>query len=455
MSISSRQIKALTSTSIPVRAQPARLVAPQSLRPSLRNARTHSQKQIRQISDSIKRFGWTYPLIADEAGNVICGHGRLAAAQSLGLSEVPVIHLEGLSETEKRALALADNKIAANAGWDRKKLAAELGELAALLPEIDLSLETIGFEAAEFDGLVADLGSADEPSDALPDVGSLPTSRPGDLWRLGPHLILCGDSGREADVATLFGLDRASMVFTDPPYNVRISNVVGRGKRKHREFLAGSGELSPREFTQFLTRSLSLSTRFAKPGALCYSCMDWRHMQEVLEAGKQGLGELLNLVVWVKNSPGQGSFYRSQHELIFIYRFGDAPHQNNIQLGRLGRNRSNVWDYPRVDTFRTGAQAELTLHPTVKPLALVADAILDCTRHDDIVFDPFLGSGTTIVAAEKVGRRGYGIEIDPLYVDVAIRRWQGFTKSDAILVRTGQTFDDLAAGACRRVRKAS
>lgn len=423
-----------------------------ALRPSPRNVRVHSKKQVKQVCNSILRFGWTAPIVADEHYQMICGHARWEAAQQLGLRKVPVLILSGLSETEKRALALADNKIASNAGWDRKKLTAELGELAALLPEVDLSLEDIGFDTAEFDGLVADLGANAGSPDSVPDIGSRAISEAGDVWRLGPHVILCGDSGRQSDVATLFGQQKASMVFADPPYNVRVADVVGRGKRKHREFLSGSGELTPERFVQFLTRSFQLCVAYAAPSAVCCCCIDWRHMSEMADAGKQAFDELLNLAVWVKNNPGQGSLYRSQHELIFIFRAGRAPHQNNIQLGKHGRNRSNVWEYPRVDTFRTGAQAELSLHPTVKPLALVADAILDCTRRDEIVYDPFLGSGTTIVAAEKVGRRGFGIEIDPLYVDVAIRRWQGFTKSDAVLVKTGQTFDDLASGATRRVR---
>jgi DNA modification methylase len=353
--------------------------------------------------------------------------------------------MSGLSDAEKRALALADNKIAANAGWDRPLLASELGELATLLPECNLDLEITGFEPAEFDALLADFDDSEQdPADEPTQLAPLPVSRKADFWLLGHHRLLCGDSGNESHVHTLIGRERAAMVFADPPYNVRIASVQGRGKIKHREFASASGEMSSEEFAAFLGQSMSIAAQYSRGGSIHYVCMDWRHLGEALAAGKEVYTELKNLVVWTKSNAGQGSFYRSQHELILVFKNGVGPHQNNIELGRHGRSRSNVWTYAGVNTFRAGRMDELSIHPTVKPVGLVADAMRDCSRRGDIILDPFLGSGTTILAAERIGRRGYGLEIDPLYVDAAVRRWQDFTKRDAILKATGQTFDEVA-----------
>lgn len=395
----------------------------------------------------IGRFGFRYPILVDERGIIYCGVGRWLAAQALGLAKIPVSILRELGDTEKRALALADNKIAANAGWDHNILAAELGELAVLLPEVDLSLDITGFEPAEVDRALGDL--IDTEQEPAEDVIAAPVGRSisqlGDIWILGPHRLLCGDACDERNHRTLMGRDLAAMVFSDPPFNVRISSVVGRGAIRHREFSQASGEMSPSQFTAFLVRAFSPAAKCSRDGSLHLICMDWRHLGEIHAAGEQVYSELKNLVVWSKTNAGQGSLYRSQHELIFVFKNGEAKHLNNIELGRHGRNRSNVWVYPGVNTFRKDRLADLTVHPTVKPVALVADAMRDCSRRGDIVFDPLLGSGTTILAAEKAGRRGYGIEIDPLYVDVAIRRWHEFTKRDAILEATGQTFDEVAA----------
>jgi DNA modification methylase len=422
-----------------------KLVLINRLRPASRNAHTHAKKQIRQIANSITEFGWTYPILTDENQNVIAGHGRLAAAKLLGLHEVPVITVSGLSEAQKRALALTDNKIAANAGWDRAMLAAELGELADLLPECGLNLEITGFEPAEIDALMGDLIDPEQdPADELPEIAKEPVSLRGDLWLLNRHRLLCGDAKQATDVRKLMGRERAAMVFTDPPYNVRVSSIQGRGKIKHREFVEASGEMSREEFTKFLFDSLSLTAEYSVNGSIHFVCMDWRHMGEMLAAGKEVYKEFKNLIVWAKTTAGQGSYYRSQHELIFAFKNGNAPHINNFELGQHGRNRSNVWTYAGVNTFRAGRMDDLATHPTVKPVALVADAMRDCSRRGDIVLDPFMGSGTTILAAERVGRRSYGIEIDPLYVDAAVRRWQNFTKRDAILKSTGQTFDEVA-----------
>lgn len=438
-----------------VRHPEVRLTAISDLRPSPRNTRTHSQKQIRQIAESIQQFGWTSPIVVDESGKIIAGHGRFAASLDLRLRRVPTIVVSNLSEAEKRALALADNKIAANAGWDRSALAAELGELAALLPEISLDIAITGFEAAEIDALAADFSDPErEPAEEIAPVSEAePIAQVGDLWKLGEHRLLCGDACDEGTLRTLMGNDQASMVFADPPYNVRIAATVGRGRTKHREFAAASGEMSRAQFAAFLGRWMELATTHSANGSIHYVCIDWRHLGEMLVAGGEVYNELKNIVVWVKTNAGQGSFYRSRHEFILVFKNGDAPHRNNVELGKHGRNRSNVWTYAGVNSFRAGRMDELSVHPTVKPVGLVADAIRDCSRRGEIVLDPFMGSGTTILAAERVGRRGYGLEIDPLYIDVTIRRWQSFTGRDAILEAAGQTFDEVADHGRDRKRK--
>jgi DNA modification methylase len=385
------------------------------LRANKRNPRTHSKKQITQVANSIIRFKWTYPILVDEERVIICGHARWEAAKQLGLKKVPVLVMSGLSDAEKRALAIADNKIPANAGWNRSALAAELGELASLLPEINLDLEITGFEPAEIDALVGDFGDSDqEPLDEPYPIANQAISRSGDCWQLGDHRLMCGDACDKSHFSRLMGRDRAAMVFADPPYNVRITAWLNHGKIKHREFARASGEMSSAEFGEFLKSWMRLAAKFSEDGSIHYLCMDWRHVGEMLRAGEEVFGPLQNLVVWNKTNAGQGSFYRSQHELIFVYKNGDAPHLNNIELGRHGRNRSNVWTYAGVNTFRKGRLDELSIHPTVKPIALVADAIKDCSRRGDIVLDPFMGSGTTLLAAERVGRKAHGMEIDPL-----------------------------------------
>jgi DNA modification methylase len=414
-----------------------------------RNSRTHSKKQIRQIANSIRRFGWTYPILTDENNIILAGHGRYDAALQLGLREVPIIVLSGLNDAEKRALALADNQIATKAGWNRQLLAKELGELARLLPECNLDLEITGFETAEIDSLLGELLDPErDPADEVPPPQKTAISKIGDLWELGPHKLLCGDAKSAADVRRLMGAEPAKMVITDPPYNVPIKQVQGRGRIKHADFAQGAGEMSAAQFIDFLRIVLSLAAKHSVNGAIHFIFIDWRHIRELLAAGLAVYSELENIVVWAKTNAGQGSFYRSQHEFVCVYKSGDAPHINNIELGRHGRNRSNVWTYPGVNTFRAGRLDDLAMHPTVKPVALVADAMRDCSRRGDIVLDLFMGSGTTVMAAERVGRRAYGLEIDPRYVDVAVRRWQTYTKRDAILHGTGLTFYETAA-ACK------
>jgi DNA modification methylase len=423
-----------------------------SLKPAARNARRHSKKQIRQIADSIERFGFTNPVIVDERGTIVAGHGRVEAAKLIGLAEIPVVRLSHLSRTELRAYMLADNKLAEKAGWDRELLAAELQELTTLLPDLGLDISITGFEPGEIDSLMADFGDRPDPADEIPALQPA-VARSGDLFVLGRHRLLVGDARRDESFATLMAGQQAEMSFLDPPYNVKIhGHVGGRGRIKHREFACASGEMTNDQFTAFLEETLGLCARHSVDGAIHFVCMDWRHMSELLAAGAKCYSELKNLCVWAKSNVGQGSFYRSQHELIFVFKHGDGPHLNNFELGQHGRTRSNVWHYAGVNTFRAGRMDELTVHPTVKPVALVADAIKDCSRRGSIVLDAFAGSGTTIMAAEQVGRRAFCLELDPVYADVAMRRWQRFTRRDAVHEGTGETFDELQAARADEAR---
>jgi DNA modification methylase len=433
-------------------------VAIHSLKPNKRNARTHPAKQIRQIADSMKAFGFLVPILIDEDKVILAGHGRYAAAKLLELTEVPVIRVSNLSEVQKRALALADNKIAQNAGWDRQTLAVELPELSDLLIPERLDISITGFRPVEIDQIAVDL--EDDSSDPVDGFDAdwlalAPVSSLADIWQLGDHRLLCGDARKPATVNQLMGRHRAAMAFLDPPYNLRIKGTVGRGRIKHDEFAMASGELSRGDFVAFLIDSLGVAASVCQDGAIHFVCMDWRHVGELFEAAQAVYGATLNLAVWVKSNAGQGSFYRNQHELVGVFRVGHEPHLNNIELGRHGRNRPNVWHYAGANTFRTGRMEDLASHPTVKPTALVSDAIKDCTRRGDIVLDTFAGSGATILAAERVGRRAFAVEIEPRFVDVAIRRWQQFTCRDAIHLKTGQCFDDIVARSAGEVKSHS
>ena len=422
------------------------LRAPNSLRTNPRNARTHSKRQIRQVARSIKAAGFIGVVVIDENDVVLAGHARLAAAKLLNMNMMPTLKVIGLSEAQKRAFVLADNKIAENAGWDREVLALELGELAELLPPLNWDLTLTGFEPAEIDALFADRGDPQpDPADTLPPLAANAVTRPSELWVCGQHRILCGDARSPADLDRLMGDARARMVFADVPYNVRIAHVQGRGRIKHPEFAYASGEMSTPQYIAFLKEGLGNAARVSIDGAIHYVCSDWRRISDVIAVGRTVYGAMLNICVWAKTNAGQGSFYRSQHELIAVFRVGANSHQNNIELGRFGRNRSNVWTYPGINTFGAGRMEMLAMHPTVKPVALVADAMRDCTTKGDVVLDPFLGSGTTILAAERIGRRGYGLECEPRYVDGTIRRWEAYTKAEAVLEGDGRTYAEVRA----------
>lgn len=421
-------------------------LAPAKLRPYARNARRHSRAQVRQIATSIERFGFTNPVLISDDGEIIAGHGRVEAAKLLGLATVPTLKLSHLSETERRAYVLADNKLALNAGWDSEMLATELQGLV----DLDFDVTLTGFSLAEVDLTLdaardGDPEAPSGPEDDIPAMAATAVSRTGDLWLLGRHRLLCGDARQPDDYQRLLDGAKVDLVFTDPPYNVPIDgHVCGLGRVRHREFAMGVGEMSEDVFTGFLATTLRCAADVCKEGAIAFVCMDWRHLGELLAAGRQAFSEFKNLCVWNKTNGGMGAFYRSKHELVAVFKVGGAPHTNTFGLGDTGRYRTNVWDYPGISSLGSARDESLAMHPTVKPTALVADAIRDCSRRGEIVLDAFGGSGTTLIAAETCGRSGRLIEFDPLYCDVIVRRYERLTGKPARLLATNETFDAVA-----------
>jgi DNA modification methylase len=433
-------------------------VSPDRLRPYPGNARTHSRKQLKLIENSIKRFGFINPILVTDDFEVVAGHGRLQAAKSLGMQLVPVVALSSLSEADKKALRIADNRIAELSNWDRDILAIEYQGLENL--QFD-DPEVTGFSLGEIDTVLDEASEKKPvgpgPEDDLPPVVAAPVSRKGDLWVLGSHRLLCGDARSDGDYARLLEGKSADLVLTDPPWNVRIDgNVSGLGKVRHDEFAMASGEMSEAEFTDFLSIFLGCAKTHSRGGAILFVFMDWRHLFELTCAGRQQDLVLKNLVVWAKDNAGMGTFYRSKHELVFVFKNPDGGHINTFELGQHGRYRTNVWEYAGVNTFRAGRLDELAMHPTVKPVAMLADAIRDVTKRSAIVLDPFAGSGSTLIAAEKTGRQARCIEYEPKYCDVIVRRWQAYTGKAATFEGTDLTFEDFegARASCPASRTA-
>jgi DNA modification methylase len=423
--------------------------APQELKPHPKNPRTHSRAQLDKLSRSIDEMGLISPVVVDECGTILAGHARYTIVQERGLSPIPIIEVAGLTEPQKLSLMLADNRLPLDAGWDEQKLSLVLEEILEIDNEFDLELS--GFDVPEIDILLDldenEAGGGADLADHIPETpDEAPTvSRYGDLWILGRSRLLCGDATSGEDIGRLLDDEKATITITDPPYNVSARHIGQRSAKRHGAFVMASGEMSEAEYTAFLEAALSQMASVNADGGLLYVFIDWRHLYELLSVARTLNLQLINLCVWAKTNGGMGSFYRSQHELVLVLRSGKKPHRNNVELGRHGRNRTNLWTYPGVNTFRDGRMEELAMHPTVKPVALVADAIRDASRRGDIVLDPFAGSGTTLIAAERTGRRGYGMDLDPRYVDTAIRRWQHFTGEPAILAGTGLTFTQAEA----------
>lgn len=416
------------------------LVAINSLTPNPRNARTHSDKQVAQIAASIERFGWLVPIIVDKVDMIAAGHGRWLAARTMCLREVPIIRASFLTDEDRRAFALAENRIAQLSGWDESILAEEL----TILFEGGYELEITGFSVADLDisvPVVAPLEAED-----IPEPEGDTVSRVGDLWLIGDHKLYCGDARAVESWETLLGDDRAALVFGDLPYNVPIDgHVSGNGRNRHREFLMGAGEMSSPEFTAFMRSIFRNCVRFSIDGSIHYQCMDWRHAREILDAADGVYSTFKQLIVWVKDNGGQGAFYRSRHELVFVFKSGAAKHQNHFGLGETGRYRTNVVEYAGANTFRKGRDQDLASHSTVKPTPMVVDFLLDCSRRGDIVMDPCAGSGTLLLAAHHSKRRGRAIELDPGYVDVALTRLAAVMGIEPILAGDCRSFVEIAA----------
>jgi DNA methylase/ParB-like nuclease domain len=404
------------------------------------NPRRHSQKQIVQLRAAIKAYGFTVPILVDETNTVLGGHGRLTAALDLNLSTVPTRVIIGLTQAQKRAYVIADNKLASISSWDDANLRSEL----ELLIRDDFAIELTAFSTAEIDLMFEPTTAAPllNPDDLLDDdVSADIITRPGDLWKLGNHKLLCASALERGSFERLLGDERVQLSICDYPYNVKIKDVVGKGATKHEEFAMASGEMSRTQFTAFLQGALALIHDFSEAGALSYGFMDWRHMREILDGAKPNFGDPKQLIVWAKQTAGMGTHYRSQHELVFLFKKGSVAHINNFGLGEHGRYRTNVWTYPGSQQFKD--KSLLKEHPTPKPGALIADALRDSSHRKGIVLDSFAGSGTILVAAERTGRYARAIELEPRYCDTAIRRWQRIACKQALLDVTGQTWDQI------------
>lgn len=407
-----------------------------------RKTRSHTKDQIQKLATSIRTFGFNVPVLIDEEGKVLAGNARVEAARLIGLTELPCVPLAHMSPVQKRAFVIAENRLAELSGFDREALRIEFEELAAL--DLGFSLEVTGFTEPQIDAIVLGGEGGGEKGDAIPAVSGPPVSQLGDLWLMGDHRLLCADATDPASLKTLLGDEQARTVFTDAPYNVPVAGHVTSGG-KHGEFVMASGEMSDAEFTDFLIKVAIQIEAALIPGGLAYFCMDWRHVRHTLDGAQAAKLQFLNLLVWDKTAGGMGSMYRSRHELIFLFKKTGGSHVNRVELGKNGRNRSNVWTYEGVNGFGAGKAKARELHPTVKPLALVRDAILDSTERGEVVLDLFNGSGTTLIATEQSGRRGRATELDPQYVDVGVIRWQDFTGREATLAATGQTFAQVQA----------
>ena len=422
-------------------------IATSTLTPMPGAPREHPKSQIRALTKSFEAFGQVLPILIDGESRIISGAAQWEVAKRLAMTEVMVIRIEYLSEPQVKALMVALNRLGDLSKWNEQALSTILLDLHEL--DLDFDIEASGYTEIEIELRIEGIDDLTEPEDEQVLVGDGPTvTCLGDLWQLGDHRLLCADTLNEESWTALMGEDLAALVVGDSPFNVPIDgHVTGQGKFKHRSFQMAVGEMSPAEFTNFLRTSMEHAHRWSKPGSVHVWAMDWRHANEITAAGQAVYERYLNMAVWVKDRPGMGSWLRSQHELFFIFGKGGAAMRNCVQLGRFGRNRSNVWFHPSAASVaRTSEEGNpLAMHPTVKPLALIADILLDSTIKGDIVVDPFMGSGTTLIAAEKLGRVARGIELDPAYCDTIIRRWQRWTGETAVRVADGAPFPALEA----------
>lgn len=408
-----------------------------------RQFRKPGKKQIQKTIAMIEQCGIVTPIVIDGENRIVIGGHIVQAARQMNVDTLPVVNVNHLEEYQIRTLRIAYDRIAEEAEWDKNELRLEFEDLEILMPDIDLTLT--GFDIPEIE-VILDETPENDPDDEAPEPeAGQATVQAGELWQCGDHLLYCGNALEADSYTTLLGEDTVDLVFTDAPYNVKIDGHVGNsGKIKHREFEMASGEMSQQEFTTFLTTVHQHMADHIKDGGILFSCMDWRHITEITMAASSAGLNMLNLCIWNKDNGGMGSLYRSKHELIFVFKKGKGSHTNNVELGKHGRYRTNVWEYPGVNSFARNRRDDLKLHPTVKPVSMVADAIKDCSKRGHTVLDPFGGSGTTMIAAERSGRKARIIELDPLYCDVIVKRWQSISKSDAVRVSDGMTFNQLA-----------
>lgn len=426
-----------------------RYLNPTELKLNPKNSRTHSKKQLHKIAQSIEKLGFNNPVLIDAENIIVAGHGRVLAARELGLTEIPTICLSHMSQEQIRAYIIADNKLAEEAGWDNEILKIELDFLMNLEPEIGFDATVTGFDIPQLDLIlnpealesVKEVSKADPDMEFLANVIDIPKRvNRGELWKLGEHLLYCGNSLEEVSYKKLLKNEQAQVIFTDPPYNVKIKGNVTKQKQ-HEEFELASGEMKKDEFTDFLKTAMSLQVRYSIDGSIHYQCMDWRHVSEMLDAGSEVYSSLKNICVWDKGTGGMGSLYRSQHEFIFVFKNGTKPHINNVELGVHGRYRTNVWKYKGMHASNPQAKTLVKLHPTVKPVPMIMDAILDCSSPNGIVLDSFGGSGSTLIAAERTKRRARIIELEPKYCDVILYRWEHLTGKTAELLETKEVCD--------------
>lgn len=423
-------------------------VPPSSLKANALNPKQHPDRQINALVRSIEEVGFLVPVIIDGTRTIFAGHARVKAAVKSGVAMIPIVRVEHLNEHQLRALMLADNRLSELGSTDQQLLAENLKLLTVDGLDLDLEAAT-GFTMGEIDLILENVGAPEgpDPDDEVEEPEQGPAvNQLGDLWELGGrHRLICGTSLQPEIWSQLMAGEKATMSCSDFPYNVKIRGNVSR-RAGAREFAMASGEMDRDEFTEFEETVFRQIAVHSVPASLHFAFCDWRHLLEMQNAGEAVFSELKNVVVWDKGRGSMGSLYRSTHELIFVWKLGRGRSRNNVELGRWGRNRENIWRHPGVGTFRHSDEGDLLkLHCTPKPVRMIADAILDVSARGDIVIDAFLGSGTTIIAAERVGRRCFGLEIDPDFADIIIRRFERHSGEPAIHVATGKTFAEIAA----------
>ena len=415
-----------------------------ALRPAPTPVRRHPRKQLAKVRKSLEVFGQVTPILVSPDWEIIDHELVWQALKEIGATQVDVIVVADKSPSELKALRLVLNRTALDARWDEQNLRSILEQLV----EVDFDLDLTGFDTPEIDhylNLDAPQANVEENGSDIPLVEATAISTSGMIWALGDHRVGCGSATNLAFVSRLLNGKTANVCFVDPPYNIPVDGfITGKGRHRHREFVQGAGELSTDEYFTLLRDSLLVLKECCVPTALVYACIDWRHVMEMTVAGRACDMPLYTICVWTKTNGGMGGIYRNAHELVCVFRAGTETPLDNVELGRHGRNRTNVWSYPGMSSFGKERDQLLGSHPTVKPVAMIADVFRDVTKRGDIVLDTFLGSGSTLMAAQETGRICCGVELDPLYVDVTIRRWQNATGRDAVLVDTGEAFNDVA-----------